>query len=142
MKSRDFEGAQILSQLQCAGMVSVLELMQEGYPSRTAFLDLHTKWVFNVSRLVSSPPSSLSPLSFFFFVWFYVSCSGSFKLLLIYFRFIFKTFFILLWPGKIELSFIRPDFLAAIENFLACSVLLNFFLHNFQKYLKFRWMFA
>ncbi|XP_066921977.1 unconventional myosin-VI-like [Clytia hemisphaerica] len=44
MKSRDFEGAQILSQLQCAGMVSVLELMQEGYPSRTAFLDLHTKY--------------------------------------------------------------------------------------------------
>ncbi|XP_047128330.1 unconventional myosin-VI isoform X1 [Hydra vulgaris] len=44
MKSSDFEGGQILSQLQCAGMVSVLELMQEGYPSRTSFTDLHSKY--------------------------------------------------------------------------------------------------
>ena len=43
MKSSDFEGGQILSQLQCAGMVSVLELMQEGFPSRTAFADLYQK---------------------------------------------------------------------------------------------------
>lgn len=43
MKQGDFEGGQILSQLQCAGMVSVLELMQEGYPSRTSFADLYAK---------------------------------------------------------------------------------------------------
>lgn len=44
MKRGDFEGGQILSQLQCAGMVSVLELMQEGFPSRTAFSDLYNKY--------------------------------------------------------------------------------------------------
>jgi len=32
-----FEGGSILSQLQCAGMTSVLELMQQGYPSRFQF---------------------------------------------------------------------------------------------------------
>ncbi|GAB1606978.1 unconventional myosin-VI-like isoform X2 [Argonauta hians] len=37
-----FEGAQILSQLQCSGMTSVLELMQQGYPSRTQFSELYT----------------------------------------------------------------------------------------------------
>ncbi|KAL8613682.1 hypothetical protein ACOMHN_029774 [Nucella lapillus] len=36
-----FEGANILSQLQCAGMVSVLELMQQGFPSRAQFSDLY-----------------------------------------------------------------------------------------------------
>uniref|UniRef100_A0A914ELL3 Myosin motor domain-containing protein n=1 Tax=Acrobeloides nanus TaxID=290746 RepID=A0A914ELL3_9BILA len=36
-----FEGAQILSQLKCAGMTSVLKLMQKGYPSRTMFADLY-----------------------------------------------------------------------------------------------------
>lgn len=36
-----FEGAQILSQLQCSGMTSVLTLMQQGYPSRTSFADLY-----------------------------------------------------------------------------------------------------
>mmetsp|Transcript_20494 Transcript_20494/g.53304 ORF Transcript_20494/g.53304 Transcript_20494/m.53304 type:complete len:1225 (+) Transcript_20494:39-3713(+) len=41
MKPKIFEGAQILSQLQCAGMVSVLDLMQGGYPSRTLFKDLY-----------------------------------------------------------------------------------------------------
>jgi myosin-6 len=41
MKPKIFEGAGILSQLQCAGMVSVLDLMQGGYPSRTAFKDLY-----------------------------------------------------------------------------------------------------
>lgn len=34
MKPNEFEGAMILSQLKCAGMTSVLKLMQEGYPSR------------------------------------------------------------------------------------------------------------
>ena len=41
MESDHFVGGQILSQLQCAGMVSVLELMQGGYPSRAPFSDLY-----------------------------------------------------------------------------------------------------
>jgi myosin-6 len=39
-----FEGGSILSQLQCAGMTSVLELMQQGYPSRTAFSELYNMY--------------------------------------------------------------------------------------------------
>lgn len=39
-----FEGAQILTQLECSGMTSVLELMQQGYPSRTAFQDLYNMY--------------------------------------------------------------------------------------------------
>jgi myosin-6 len=35
-----FSGGEILSQLQCAGMVTVMDLMQGGFPSRTAFQDL------------------------------------------------------------------------------------------------------
>ena len=34
MVAREFEGGSVLSQLQCAGMTSVLELMQQGFPSR------------------------------------------------------------------------------------------------------------
>ncbi|XP_028414571.1 unconventional myosin-VI-like isoform X2 [Dendronephthya gigantea] len=41
MQSSSFEGGSILGQLECAGMVSVLQLMQEGYPSRTSFNDLY-----------------------------------------------------------------------------------------------------
>lgn len=41
MKPKIFSGGEILSQLQCAGMVSVLDLMQGGYPSRTMFQDLY-----------------------------------------------------------------------------------------------------
>ncbi|XP_078492466.1 unconventional myosin-VI isoform X2 [Ciona intestinalis] len=37
MQSSLFEGGQILSQLQCSGMVSVLDLMQGGFPSRAQF---------------------------------------------------------------------------------------------------------
>jgi len=44
MKPKIFEGAMILSQLQCAGMVSVLDLMQGGYPSRTSFNDLYVMY--------------------------------------------------------------------------------------------------
>jgi myosin-6 len=44
MKPKVFEGAMILSQLQCAGMVSVLDLMQGGYPSRTQFQDLYNMY--------------------------------------------------------------------------------------------------
>lgn len=39
-----FEGSHILSQLRCSGMGSVLELMQQGYPSRTSFSDLYTMY--------------------------------------------------------------------------------------------------
>ncbi|VDN56642.1 unnamed protein product, partial [Dracunculus medinensis] len=41
MKPGKFEGVQILSQLKCAGMGSVLKLMQKGYPSRVKFADLY-----------------------------------------------------------------------------------------------------
>uniref|UniRef100_A0A671USV3 Unconventional myosin-VI n=1 Tax=Sparus aurata TaxID=8175 RepID=A0A671USV3_SPAAU len=44
MVSRQFEGAQILSQLQCSGMVSVLDLMQGGFPSRAAFHELYNMY--------------------------------------------------------------------------------------------------
>lgn len=37
MKAGLFEGAPILSQLKCAGMNSVLRLMQQGFPSRFVF---------------------------------------------------------------------------------------------------------
>ncbi|XP_037079769.1 unconventional myosin-VI-like [Pollicipes pollicipes] len=39
-----FEGGQILSQLQCSGMTSVLELMQQGYPSRAPFNELYAMY--------------------------------------------------------------------------------------------------
>ena len=39
-----FEGGQILSQLQCSGMTNVLELMQQGYPSRAPFADLYNMY--------------------------------------------------------------------------------------------------
>nr|XP_034335577.1 unconventional myosin-VI isoform X2 [Crassostrea gigas] len=39
-----FEGGQILSQLECSGMGSVLELMQQGFPSRTQFSDLYNMY--------------------------------------------------------------------------------------------------
>ncbi|GBL80058.1 Unconventional myosin-VI [Araneus ventricosus] len=39
-----FEGNQILIQLRCSGMASVLELMQQGYPSRAQFSDLYAMY--------------------------------------------------------------------------------------------------
>uniref|UniRef100_A0A2I3GM35 Unconventional myosin-VI n=1 Tax=Nomascus leucogenys TaxID=61853 RepID=A0A2I3GM35_NOMLE len=44
MTSHHFEGAQILSQLQCSWMVSVLDLMQGGYPSRASFHELYNMY--------------------------------------------------------------------------------------------------
>jgi len=38
---RIFTGGEILSQLQCAGMVTVMDLMQGGFPSRTQFKELY-----------------------------------------------------------------------------------------------------
>ncbi|CAD5118005.1 DgyrCDS6746 [Dimorphilus gyrociliatus] len=44
MISQCFEGMPILIQLQCSGMTSVLELMQQGYPSRTQFSELYNMY--------------------------------------------------------------------------------------------------
>lgn len=44
MVAHKFEGGQILSQLHCSGMNSVLELMQQGYPSRSSFNDLYLSY--------------------------------------------------------------------------------------------------
>lgn len=44
MVAHKFEGGQILSQLHCSGMDSVLELMQQGYPSRSSFNDLYQSY--------------------------------------------------------------------------------------------------
>ncbi|XP_029688524.1 myosin VIb isoform X5 [Takifugu rubripes] len=44
MVSHQFEGALILSQLQCSGMVSVLDLMQGGFPSRAPFHALYNMY--------------------------------------------------------------------------------------------------
>lgn len=41
MVAKKFEGSQILSQLHCSGMDSVLKLMQQGYPSRSSFNDIY-----------------------------------------------------------------------------------------------------
>lgn len=41
MVAHKFEGGQILSQLHCSGMDSVLKLMQQGYPSRSSFMDIN-----------------------------------------------------------------------------------------------------
>lgn len=44
MTDHCFEGAVVLSQLQCAGMTAVLDLMQQGYPSRTRFDELYNMY--------------------------------------------------------------------------------------------------
>ena len=44
MVAHKFEGGSVLSQLQCAGMTSVLELMQQGFPSRTSFSELYAMY--------------------------------------------------------------------------------------------------
>ena len=41
MVAHMFDGGSVLSQLQCAGMTSVLELMQQGFPSRAPFSELY-----------------------------------------------------------------------------------------------------
>jgi myosin-6 len=60
MVPKQYQGGEILSQLQCAGMVSVLDLMQGGFPSRTAFQDL-----YNMYKSVLPPElASLDPRTF------------------------------------------------------------------------------
>ncbi|KAB7501722.1 Unconventional myosin-VI, partial [Armadillidium nasatum] len=44
MVDHEFEGGAILSQLQCSGMTSVLELMHQGFPSRAPFHDLYNMY--------------------------------------------------------------------------------------------------
>jgi len=60
MQPKLYNGGEILSQLQCAGMVSVLDLMQGGFPSRTAFKDLYDMYK------AALPPvlASLEPRTF------------------------------------------------------------------------------
>ncbi|ESO04701.1 hypothetical protein HELRODRAFT_99594, partial [Helobdella robusta] len=55
MAARCFEGTQILTQLQCSGMPSVLDLMHQGFPSRTPFSELYNMYKqfmpANIARL-------------------------------------------------------------------------------------------
>ncbi|XP_049304890.1 myosin heavy chain 95F isoform X2 [Bactrocera dorsalis] len=44
MIDRDFEGGLALAQLKCSGTISVLELMEHGYPSRVQFADLYNMY--------------------------------------------------------------------------------------------------
>lgn len=59
-KPKIFAGGEILSQLQCAGMVSVLDLMQGGFPSRTSFTDLHAMY----KSVLPPALASLEPRTF------------------------------------------------------------------------------
>lgn len=59
-KPKVFQGGEILSQLQCAGMVSVLDLMQGGFPSRTAFKDLYDMY----APILPDELKSLDPRTF------------------------------------------------------------------------------
>ncbi|KAL5282800.1 MYO6 family protein [Megaselia abdita] len=44
MVDKDFEGGLALAQLKCSGTISVLELMEHGYPSRVPFADLYNMY--------------------------------------------------------------------------------------------------
>jgi len=44
MVDHQFEGNSILSQLEYSGMTSVMELMQNGFPSRVPYIDLHNMY--------------------------------------------------------------------------------------------------
>ncbi|KAJ9598039.1 hypothetical protein L9F63_026855 [Diploptera punctata] len=44
MVDHQFEGGSILSQLECSGMTSVMELMQNGFPSRVVFAELYNMY--------------------------------------------------------------------------------------------------
>lgn len=55
-----FEGGQILSQLRCSGMTSVLELMQQGFPSRAQFSELYNMY----KKFLPPKLSSLDPRLF------------------------------------------------------------------------------
>ncbi|CAI5440350.1 unnamed protein product [Caenorhabditis angaria] len=65
MKAWKFDGSSIFGQLECAGMTSVLKLMQQGFPSRTSFQELYQMYQpilpANLARL-ESPPVFEMPL--------------------------------------------------------------------------------
>lgn len=44
MSYHEFEGSLALTQLNCSGTTSVLELMEYGFPSRVAFADLYNMY--------------------------------------------------------------------------------------------------
>lgn len=44
MVDHQFEGSSILSQLEYSGMTSVMELMQNGFPSRVPYTDLYNMY--------------------------------------------------------------------------------------------------
>ena len=44
MIAHSYESGSVLSQLQCAGMTTVLELMQQGFPSRAPFSELYNMY--------------------------------------------------------------------------------------------------
>jgi myosin-6 len=94
MQPKVFKGGEILSQLQCAGMVSVLDLMQGGFPSRTAFKDLYELY----AKVLPPALSKLEPRIF---------CKALFKALGLNendFQFgVSRVFF---RPGKVTASFL------------------------------------
>ncbi|EGT40017.1 hypothetical protein CAEBREN_32557 [Caenorhabditis brenneri] len=60
-----FEGSVVLTQLQCAGMASVLKLMQNGFPSRTPFGMLYSSYQSNLPpKLASMEPRLFSKCLF------------------------------------------------------------------------------
>ncbi|XP_023373035.1 unconventional myosin-VI isoform X2 [Otolemur garnettii] len=117
MTSHHFEGAQILSQLQCSGMVSVLDLMQGGFPSRASFHELYNMY----KRYMPDKLARLDPRLF---------CKALFKALglnEIDYKFgLTKVFF---RPGKFaefdQIMKSDPDHLAElvkrVNHWLVCS---------------------
>lgn len=72
MVDHQFEGGSILSQLQCSGMTSVLELMQQGFPSRAQFTDLYEMYrKFLPPELARLDPRLFCKVSFFCIIVFY-----------------------------------------------------------------------
>nr|XP_033792370.1 unconventional myosin-VI isoform X3 [Geotrypetes seraphini] len=117
MTSHQFEGAQILSQLQCSGMVSVLDLMQGGFPSRASFHELYNMY----KKYMPAKLSRLDPRLF---------CKALFKALGLNdqdYKFgLTKVFF---RPGKFaefdQIMKSDPDHLAElikrVDHWLICS---------------------
>lgn len=78
MVDHQFEGGSILSQLEYAGMTSVMELMQNGFPSRVPYVDLYNMY----SKYLPPKLAKLEPRVF---------CQV--------FNTTFFTFYILLYPS-------------------------------------------
>lgn len=60
MTDRAFEGCLALAQLKCSGTISVLELMEHGYPSRVPFSDLYNMY----KKYLPPELANLSPRTF------------------------------------------------------------------------------